>query len=334
MPTGDLPEGTASDDTALSFDEGVEDLAALLQDPEDPDPQSGNEDHGPDDTGEGNEPGPDDIEADAEGDGPEEIAAGGKFVSRDAKVRLDDGTVISVGDLARNNLFQRDYTRKTEELKSERQKFESERSQLSEHTQALAAQREFLYQAYQQIAPSAPNKAWMDPNSAEYDPIKFQHAEYDFNEGQKILGQIYQGIQADHARVQEEADKKAAETKRIAREQMYEANPDLRDRAAYQKFWGEAVDVLADYGYSEKEFAESMDPRIYKIAKELILLKKARTKAPKVQQETQTKPRLIRGSVRGGPEARNTRAAEQRADKLRKTGDFDAGVARLMDLIS
>ena len=120
MENATSPEaGTAGTDT--SFDKGVDDTASLLSEP-DEDLQNEEQAHakqgsGPDDASDAVD---DQVDAE-EGDGPDEIAAGGRFVSRDAKVRLDDGTVISVGDLARNNLYQRDYTRKTEELKAERE---------------------------------------------------------------------------------------------------------------------------------------------------------------------------------------------------------------------
>jgi len=116
MPEATSPSGTA-EDTALSFDAGVDALSNLDLDPETPDlPEDQDQDAA------GSEDTVDEAALDAEAtaeddetDAPEEVAAGGKFVSKDAKVRLDDGTVISVGELARNNLFQRDYTRKTEE---------------------------------------------------------------------------------------------------------------------------------------------------------------------------------------------------------------------------
>src|SRR5882672_5557623 len=101
MSGRDLPQGTA-DDSTLTFAEGVEDITDLLEDPDSsagPDLGHDDQDHEADaDWQPGDEPGPDDAEAGAgdgeQDDGPDDVGAGGDFVSKDAKVRLDDGSVI------------------------------------------------------------------------------------------------------------------------------------------------------------------------------------------------------------------------------------------------
>jgi hypothetical protein len=59
---------------------------------------------------------------------------------------------------------------------------------------------------------------------------------------------------------------------------------------------------------------------------------KALNKAPQVKQEVEKKPQMISGSRRMDPKAKTSREAQQRAENLRKSGSFDAGVAALMDL--
>jgi len=110
------------DDAPLSINEGVENLTSLLADPE-TDLPTDQEDEAIAEADDGEDPDVDvseDVDPDEaaeDSDGPQDAdIKGGGFAPDTAKVTLEDGTVISVADLKRNNLFQRDYTRKTQEL--------------------------------------------------------------------------------------------------------------------------------------------------------------------------------------------------------------------------
>lgn len=334
MDNATSPETGTAD--AVTFDQSVDEIAALLVDPDET-PDLPSEDEGRAETEDGS-PGPDEAEANAEDvvddNGPEEVAAGGKFVSRDAKVRLDDGTVISVGDLARNNLYQRDYTRKTEELKAERTSLQSDRSQVGEIAQALAAQREFLMSVAQQVLPQPPDRAMLDPNSPKFDPVGHAQAKEEYEEKTRLLTQVYYQQQSEDGRKQEETKAQKAERRRLEAERMVEAIPEFRDQAKYQQFCDDANDLMvSEYGFTNDELGKVIDHRYIKVIRDVVRLHKALRKAPKVQADMQGKPKLLKGGARQDPKARNSREAVQRTEKLRKTGDFDAGVAALMDLI-
>ena len=49
----------------------------------------------------------------------------GRFVGLDAKVRLDDGRVVTVAELRSGSMMQADYTRKTQELAEQRRSVEA-----------------------------------------------------------------------------------------------------------------------------------------------------------------------------------------------------------------
>jgi hypothetical protein len=321
--------GTAHD--TASFDKGVDDIAALLGDPDTPDLPEETEapaEAGPD---QDIETGPDaeaTAEDTAEDDGPEEIAAGGKFVSRDAKVRLDDGTVISVGDLARNNLFQRDYTRKTEELKAERESLKAKESQSGEIAQALSQQRDFLLSVAKHILPQPPDKAML-----ESDPIGYMQAKSAYDEQVGLLNQVYYQQQAENGRTQQETEASLNERKRVEAQKLFETMPELRDRKVYQQFWSESTELLQnEYGISPEEIEANPDHRYYKVMRDLVKLHKALKRAPKVKAEVQGKPKLLTSGARLDPKAKTSRDAQQRTEQLRKSGSMEAGIAALMDL--
>ena len=329
MPEATSPSGTA-EDTALSFDAGVDALSNLDLDPETPDlPEDQDQDAaGSEDTGD--EPALD-AEATAEDDEttdePDEVAAGGKFVSRDAKVRLDDGTVISVGELARNNLFQRDYSRKTEEHKAVVQETMAAREKVGEVALQLAAQRDFLLQVMPKYGPQPPDRAMMDT-----DPIGYMQAKEAFEEASRDYGQMMAAQQADQQRAESERAEAIESHKAEQRKLLFDKIPAFKDARVYGQFWTDANDIMVKhYGFKPEELANLVDHRFYPVMRDIVRLHKATTKAPQVKDQMQQKPPLLRGGKRDGQGTNISREAANRKETLRKTGSFEAGVAALLN---
>jgi len=282
------------------------------------------------------EPGPDDADApeDEEAENPDgsEDIKGGRFAPDTAKVTLDDGTVISVAELKRNNLFQRDYTRKTTELKQERDTFSQYQEQMGKVAQSLAQQRDFVFQAAQRFAPKAPDRAMLDPASQSFDPIAYTQQKADYDEQMQMLNQLNYQQQAERGRMTEEQKIAANQLKAQEWERLSTAVPEFRDSKVYTKFWGDAVETMAAYGFAEHELSETIDHRMYLAMRDLVQFRRAKQQAPKVKQEIEAKPRIMTGSRRMDPKNKTTREAAQRSEQLRKNGTFDAGIAALMDL--
>ena len=327
MPEATSPSGTA-EDTALSFDAGVDALSNLDLDPETPDlPEDQDQDAaGSEDTGD--EPALD-AEATAEDDetdAPEEVAAGGKFVSKDAKVRLDDGTVISVGELARNNLFQRDYTRKTEEHAAVVRETEAAREKVGEVALQIAAQRDFLLQVMPKYGPQPPDRAMM-----ETDPIGYMQAKEAFEEASRDYGQMHAAKEAEQQRAEAEQAERIKSYKAEQQKLLFDTIPEFKKPEVYRQFWTDANDIMVKhYGYTPEELAGAADHRYYRVMRDIVRLHKATTKAPQVTAQMQQKPALLRGGKRDTGQ-NISREAQSRKETLRKTGSFEAGVAALLN---
>src|SRR5688572_14668998 len=121
-----------------------------------------------------------DVQED-EADGSEPESSGGRFVSDDAKVKLDDGTVITVAQLRRNNLFEADYTRKTMAMSEDRKAVESQKAHVQQLEQALLQQRETVAVVANAFMPKPPDPALLDPNSDKFDLVGYsqQKAAYE-----------------------------------------------------------------------------------------------------------------------------------------------------------
>jgi hypothetical protein len=323
MPESDLPQGTA-EDSALTFNEGADAISNLIEDPE-TDPQDTVEAK---DTAESETPDEADAAEDAEDPDGSEPLKGGRFAPDTAKVTLEDGSVITVAELKRNNLFQRDYTRKTTELKTEREAFVQQKSQLDQHAQSLAQQRDFILSAAQKFIPQPPSRELL-----QSDPLQYMQAKADYDERMSVFNQLAYQQQANSRLTEEQQAEATNQLRQEESKRLLEAIPEFKDRNVYQNFWNDAVETMASkYGFSKTEIEETLDHRFYVAMRDLVKFHKALNKAPQVKQEVEKKPQMISGSRRMDPKAKTSREAQQRAEQLRKSGSFDAGVAALMDL--
>lgn len=323
MPDSDLPQGTAEDST-LSFNDGVDAISNLIEDLE-TDPQDTVEASYEAEAGDT----PDEAtQEDAEDPDGSEPLKGGRFAPDSAKVTLDDGTVVTVSELKRNNLFQRDYTRKTTELKTERDAFAQQRSELDKHAQSLAQQRDFILSAAQKFIPQPPSRELLNS-----DPLAFMQAKADYEERMQVFNQLAYQQQTERGRQTEQQVEATSQLRQEESRRLLEAIPEFKDRNVYQSFWNDAVDTMASkYGFTKTEIEETLDHRFYVAMRDLVKYHKALKQAPKVKQEVEKKPQMLSGSRRMDPKAKTSREAQQRAENLRKSGSFDAGVAALMDL--
>jgi hypothetical protein len=326
MPASDLPvEGTA-DDSALSFNDGVDAISNLIEDPE---TELQDAVEAKDQADAGSEDETDDAtQEDADDQDGSEPVKGGRFAPDSAKVTLDDGSVITIAELKRNNLFQRDYTRKTTELKTEKESYVQQKSELDQHAQSLAQQRDFILSAAQKFIPQPPSRELLNS-----DPLAFMQAKADYEERMQVFNQLAYQQQATTRQQSEQHTEATNQLRQEESRRLLEAIPEFKDRNVYQNFWNEAVDVMASkYGFTKTEIEETLDHRFYVAMRDLVRLNKALKQAPKVKQEVEKKPQMISGSRRMDPKAKTSRDAQNRTENLRKSGSFDAGIAALMDL--
>ncbi len=336
MSDDNLPAPAAGPvDDAPTYDELVGDISNLI-DPDEPDLEAGEEVNEADTdevADEVTEPDAEDVEQDdaEDEDGSEEPEIkGGRFAPDTAKVTLDDGTVTTVAELKRNNLFQRDYTRKTTELKAEREAFTTERQTVDQQAQSLKqtlAYANWFAEHYLPKEPAPPN----DPN----DPI----AELTYNRELRAYQQ-QQGLrQYFDAELQKMDEAKTGETRAQLQERLkaeahalVSKDKSFADRAKYQAFMQEAAKVGGEaYGLTTDDLAGLTDHRQLLILKDALAYRRLRAKAPDVAQQVKGKPPVATGGKRLVPGAKQSSEKQARSERLRRDGSFDNGVAALMD---
>lgn len=339
MPVESAPGSPAADDSALSFKQGVEDITSLLDGPDNPAPeeedqdQEANVDGGPED-----ETGPDETEASADdtADDEEEDGPGytkGKFASDDAKVTLKDGTALSVAELKRGFLAQRDYSRQTQEVKAERDAVQADRARMNEIAKALVAQRDFLLQVQAEDAPKPPDESMLDPNSPNFDVVGYMGEKAKFEKKSEKWQRLQYDRQVEAQRLSQESEDAEKAERAAEQKLLFDKVPEFRDRKVYAKFLADANDVMTNiYGFNLDELAGTKDHRMYRAIRDLVKLHKATKAAPAVKEQLQGKPPLMKGGKRMDPKSKFSREAQQRTERLAKTGSREAGIAALMDI--
>lgn len=327
---------------AQTYDEQVEDLSNLLGDPATDLPEDDQDEAAaPIEKAEEEEDplfADDDAEdvgtEDAEGtDGSEEPEIkGGRFAPDTAKVTLDDGTVITVAELKRNNLFQRDYTKKTTEMAAEREQLNSMRSEVDQYAQSLNQSREYLAWYAETHLPKKPEPFTGNPLQ---DPMGYQ--QYTWQKEQwEAHQQAWQAFQQQKA---DDEQRKSGETQKQAqarlqreRDALLKAIPVLKDPVKGPEAWNTLVrGAMEHYGYTADEINGKSDHRDAVMLRDALAYRRIKAAAPKVQEKVR-QPAPVRPGRRANPDVREQQGRMARSERLRNSGSFADGVAALQDL--
>ena len=179
----------------------TEDMELDEGDTTDDELQASDEEAGEDDEG---EPGDEDQAEDGDDEEADPNSEQGRCVADNAKVRLDDGTVISVSELKKGSLLNADYTRKTQEVAELRRSFETQSESVKQAETQIIEQREYMSALLQSITPKAP-----DPSLVRTDPVAYMEQKAQFEQFTQHLDYLaQQSQQTQQQRQQETQDKR------------------------------------------------------------------------------------------------------------------------------
>lgn len=338
MSDSDLPVTGTVEDTSLSNRQGDEAIGNLLdnlgpdlvEDEEQAQAPAAQAAPSPDE-GESDDDGlviDDEGESQSE-DAPEEQEFnGGRFASDDAKVKLEDGTTISVAELKRNNLFQKDYSKKTEELATHRKMFEQETRQVKEHVDRIVQQREVILTLADELLPQEPVMP-TDPN----DPVAFLDYQREKVLWDQKQGKLRSLVEAKKQQEIEKTEAVKAEELKI----LHDLMPIMKTDAGKKAWLAEAAPIAMEAWGLTPEILGAIPSGIQiKILDEAIRYRKALAKQkagkqppPQAQQQ---QPRIIQKQrMASTPQQRDANTALER---LRNTGSARDAEAALMKFIN
>jgi hypothetical protein len=327
------PSGTV-DNAPLSFDQGVDAIAGLLND----DPET---DLVKTEVANGNEPAPvseptepteedlllENVELE---DVAEPDVEAPSVVNDETEVELDDGTKISIAQLKRNNLFQRDYTRKTEELKAEKQRVDSDFQQrVSEAERELSQKRDLILELANQFLPQEPDLSLM-----QTDPLAYMEQRAIYEQNMRKLNTLDQQRQQQTAAQRQRQQEQAKQYLKDQRAELLRVRPELKDTKRRDEMYAEIMDIgVNHYGITPEEVPKIDDHRYMNILLDALAYQKLKRKAGAVQKTVAAKPKLVQ-QQRMAPQAVQVRDRQGRFEALRSTGSIDAAAKSIEDLLN
>ena len=283
------------------------------------------------------------VDAETDPENPEDDAseeyANGRFAADNAKVKMPDGRTISVAELkefADNRVkdFQRDYSRKTEELSKQSQDFETQVQEFSQLQERHGKEREFFKWFTQAYVPQVPQRPTVD---ASLDPVAWsvyaqQKTSYDemVNAWQQANSENEEGRKAETEKTQRQRQAELSKEK----ERFLGTFPALKDPAKYEAFWG-ALSTEAEkfYGIPKERVLALDNTDMVRILRDAVSYQKVKNSSEQVKKDVNSKPPLVRGSARQSPEQQRNRAYNDRVSKLRQSGSTADADAVLLSFI-
>lgn len=328
------PSGTV-DASPLNFHDGVSAIENLLA----PDPET---DLGPEDEAKGAvETKPTEAAKEAEDDEldialddeQEEVDEAAQVapaaVTDDTLVELQDGQKISIAELKRNNLFQRDYSRKTEELARESEKREAEyRERVAKAEEEIRARADLVFRLSNQIIPQKPTLELL-----QTDPMGYMEAKELYDQRVAELQALDAQTRQEQLKAEERQKQEYAAFVAEQRDLLLQKLPKFKDEAKRSAFKQEAVKIGAEhYGIKADEIDSLADARMIMVLHDAIQYRKAVAKSQQVKQDVTARPRLEQ-KQRMNPQTVQKRDQAGRYEAARRTGSINDAAKLIETLI-
>lgn len=244
-----------------------------------------------------------------------------------------EGEEITVEELKRGHLRQRDYTRKTQALAEERKTMQAQQAEIERERMQYA---QLLPQLRQRIEQSAEQEPDWD-TLYDADPQMAAKAERQWRKQQEERQAQLQAVEAEQQRLQQlqqqQMDQMRAQYLEQQREILPEIIPEWRDTKVAAKEASELRDFLLAEGFSEQDVSGLTNASLVKIARKAMLFDKgAKTaKAAKSKPKGSGKRTLKSGSRGTQPRAKSEYAKAQQT--LQKTGRVADAAAAIKSLL-
>jgi hypothetical protein len=242
------------------------------------------------------------------------------------KVKLSDGSEVTVAELKAGSLRQADYTRKTMEVSAARREIEQRQADIAQRAQAYEQQVNLALEIVAASLPQEPDTALLASDPVGY----MQHkAFYD-----RRVGELQQLMAAkqNHEQAQRNQQQESLKTYVAGEMQLLQtAMPELSDAGKRQAFSTDLANAIGKYGFSEKDLANVYDHRLYLLGRDLIAYQKLMANKPQALAKTKGKPAMT-PQGRKSPQAQRQQARQADLAKLRETrGKDEAVVDRILD---
>lgn len=251
----------------------------------------------------------------------------GRFVADNARVKLADGTIVSVEDLKKGSLLHADYTRKTQETAEQRRALDAQSESVTKAEQQLIEQRDYMTALMQSITPQAP-----DLEMLRTDPMGYWEKEAQHKQFTEHLNYLASQTTETQTKRQQEAQARRQAKMSTEWGSLLEKAPELKDKSKFTAFEADLNAVGPEYGFTLQELMENVpyDHRMALVFKDAIAMRKLRASKPQVAKKGEGRPPIHKGGKRLNPQAQKARQASEAITRLNSSGSVKDGIAALL----
>ena len=272
----------------------------------------------------------DEGDFEAEEDAGEQDDASFDLLSATVEV---DGEEITVEELKRGNLRQRDYTRKTQELAEARKQLEANYEEIQRERAQYAQMLPALQERLQQPVEQEPD--W--DTLYDTDPTMAAKAERQWRKQQEERAAQMQAVEAERQRMmgleQQRLEQMQAQYFEQQRELLPELIPEWRDNSVASK---EAKDIrgfLLKEGFSEQDVNGLTNATLVKLARKAMLYDQGQTRATEAKKKPKTqKTKTLKAGSRS-TQPRPKSEQKQALQRVRQTGRVQDAAAAIKTLL-
>ena len=272
----------------------------------------------------------DEGDFEAEDDAGEQDDASFDLLSATVEV---DGEEITVEELKRGNLRQRDYTRKTQELAEARKELEANYEEIQRERAQYAQMLPALQERLQQPVEQEPD--W--DTLYDTDPTMAAKAERQWRKQQEERAAQLQAVEAERQRMmgleQQRLEQMQARYFEEQRQILPELIPEWRDSSVASK---EAKDIrgfLLKEGFSEQDVNGLTNATLVKLARKAMLYDQGQTRATEAKKKPKTqKAKTLKAGSRS-TQPRPKSEQKQALQRVRQTGRVQDAAAAIKTLL-
>jgi hypothetical protein len=251
------------------------------------------------------------------------------YADKLAKVKMADGSELTVDELIRGNLRDRDYRQKTMALAEQERSFKAKSEQITQAEQQAATEREFMIQLLQSVMPQRP-----DPAMYMHDPIGFGQQDLAWRTRKEQLDYLVAQQQQTVQKRQAEEGQRVQQIRDREWQATLEVMPELRDPNKLNSFAGEISKHAAEYGFAPQEIQQALglDHRQLLVLRDAIKWRNLQAQKPKAQAKVAGKPPVMKSGTRPTADTQKARDVKSAMDRLKTSGTVKDGIAALLAL--
>jgi hypothetical protein len=244
------------------------------------------------------------------------------------RIKLSDGSEHTLEEIEKGFLRQQDYTRKTQELSSNRKMLEEAAQRFVNQDKQVKEFAEFARKVVESYAPKPP-----DPSKINTDPIGYLQEKEAFEKASQTWRQLAESQQSISQRLEaSEGSKTQAELAQETKA-LVERIPSLATPEGWRAFKTEATDIGGKaYGFAPEEIEGIKDHRYVLALKDAIEYRKLQGKKMEAVRAAKDAPSPVRAAARPAPNRSTQQTQKVLTERARKTGSVEDIAALLGDV--